>query len=73
MCTHKAPQDASSILMYDVTINLHYGYYDEVTTLVGVNILSLEPHPSFKRIRILRSHFEQALQYLPYPQSTLHG
>jgi hypothetical protein len=47
--------------------------FDEVTTLVGANIPSLEPRPTFKRIRTLRRHFERALQRLPCPQSTLHG
>jgi hypothetical protein len=46
---------------------------DEVTTLIGVNILSLKPCPNFERIQVLRRHFEQVLQRLPCPQSTLHG
>jgi hypothetical protein len=47
--------------------------YDEVATLVGVNIPSLNPHPNFEQIRLLFCHFKQALQHLPCPQSTLHG
>ena len=47
--------------------------YDEVATLVGVNIPTLEPHPNFKRIRTLRRHLERALQCLPCPQSVQHG
>jgi hypothetical protein len=47
--------------------------YDEVTTLVGVNILTLEPRPNFEQIWMLRWHFERALQYLPCPQSIQHG
>jgi hypothetical protein len=47
--------------------------YDEVATLIRVNILLLEPRPTFKKIRALCHHFEQALQHLPCPQSTLHG
>jgi hypothetical protein len=48
--------------------------FDEVTTLVGANLPSLEPRPTFERIRTLRRHFERALQRLPCrPQSTLHG
>jgi hypothetical protein len=46
--------------------------YDEVAT-VGVNILLLSPRSNFEAIRVLRHHFEQALQCLPCPQSTLHG
>ena len=52
----------------DVTIT-----FDEVTTLVGANLPSLEPRPTFERIRTLRRHLERALQRLPCPQSTLHG
>ncbi len=45
-----------------------------VATLIGVNIPSLEPCLTFKKIRALCHHFEQALQCLPScPQSTLHG
>ena len=47
--------------------------FDEVTTLVAANLPSLEPRPTFERIRTLRRHFERALQRLPCPQSTLHG
>ena len=47
--------------------------FDEVTTLVGANLPSLEPRPTFERIRTLRQHFERALQRLLCPQSTLHG
>jgi hypothetical protein len=47
--------------------------YDEVATLVGVNIPSLNPCPNFERIQVLCCHFEPALQHLPCPQSTLHG
>jgi hypothetical protein len=47
--------------------------YDEVAILVGVNIPSLYPRPNFEQIQVLRHHFEQALQCLPCPQSTLHG
>jgi hypothetical protein len=47
--------------------------YDEVATLIGVNIPLLEPCPTSEKIRALRRHFEQALQRLPCPQSTLHG
>jgi len=47
--------------------------FDEVTTLVGANLPSLEPRPTFERIRTLRRHFKRALQRLPCPQSTLHG
>ena len=46
--------------------------FDEVTTLVGANLPSLEPCPTFEQIRTLRQHFERALQCLPCPQSTLH-
>jgi hypothetical protein len=47
--------------------------YDEVATLVGVNIPTLEPRPNFERIWMLHQHFERALQYLPCPQSVQHG
>jgi hypothetical protein len=47
--------------------------YDEVATLVGVNIPLLTPRPNFEQIRVLRRHFEQVMQCLPCPQSTLHG
>jgi hypothetical protein len=47
--------------------------YDEIATLVGVNIPSLEPHPNFKWIQNLRHHFKHALQHLPCPQSLQHG
>ncbi len=47
--------------------------YDEVIALVGSNILSLEPRPNFECIRVLRRHFECALQCLPCPQSTQLG
>jgi hypothetical protein len=46
--------------------------YDEVATLVGVNILLLNPHPNFKQIRVLCCHFDRAFQCPPCPQSTLH-
>jgi hypothetical protein len=46
---------------------------DEVTTLVGVNVPSLNPRPNYGQFKVLRRHFEQALQCLPCPQSTLHG
>jgi hypothetical protein len=46
--------------------------YDEVATLVGVNIPTLEPRLNFERIRTLRWHFERALQRLPCPQSVQH-
>jgi hypothetical protein len=52
----------------DITIT-----YDEVATLIGINIPSLEPPPNFERIRALCHHFERALQCLPCPQSTFHG
>ncbi len=47
--------------------------YDEVPTLVGNNIPTLEPCPNFEHIRTLRRHFERALQRLPCPQSIQHG
>ncbi len=47
--------------------------YDEVAALVGINIPTLEPRPNFKQIRMLRQHFERALERLPYPQSIQHG
>jgi hypothetical protein len=46
---------------------------DEVTTHVGVNILTLEPRPNFEQIRTIRQHFERALQRLLCPQSVQHG
>jgi hypothetical protein len=46
--------------------------YDEVTALVGINILTFNPCPNFEWIRILRCHFERTLQPLPCPQTTLH-
>jgi hypothetical protein len=46
--------------------------YDEVATLVRVNILLLNLRPNFKQIRVLHRHFEQALQCILCPQSTLH-
>ncbi len=47
--------------------------YDEVAALPGNNIPSLEPHPNFEHIRVLRCHFKQVLQPLPYPQSIQLG
>ena len=47
--------------------------YDEVAALVGVNIPTLEPHPNFERICMLRRHLEHALQCLPCPQIVQHG
>ncbi len=47
--------------------------YDEVATLVAVNIPSLDPSPNFECIHLLCQHFECALQHLPCPQSTLHS
>jgi hypothetical protein len=47
--------------------------YDEVAALIGPNILLLEPRPTFESIRVLRCHFERALQHLPCPQSTHLG
>ena len=47
--------------------------YDEVATLIGVNITTLEPRPNFERIRALRRHLERCLQRLPCPQSVQHG
>jgi hypothetical protein len=47
--------------------------YDEVATVVGVNIPLLEPPPNIERICLLQRHFEQAPQCLTCPQSTLHG
>jgi hypothetical protein len=47
--------------------------YDEVATLVGVNIPTLEPRPNFERIRALRRHLKRCLQRLPCPQSINHG
>jgi hypothetical protein len=51
----------------DVTIS-----FDEVTMLLGC-ILTLELRLNVERIKVLCRHFEQALQCLPCPQSTLHG
>jgi hypothetical protein len=47
--------------------------YDEVTALIGINIPTLDPRPNFEQIRIIRRHFEPALQCLSCPQTTLHG
>jgi hypothetical protein len=47
--------------------------YDEVATLIKINIPTLEPRPNFKQIWMLRRHFERALQCLPCPQSIQHG
>ena len=47
--------------------------YDEVATLVGVNIPTLEPRPNFERIRALHRHLKRCLQRLPCPQSVQHG
>jgi hypothetical protein len=47
--------------------------YDEVATLIGVNIPFLEPQPTFEKIRIFCCHFKQAFQRLPCPQSTQYG
>jgi hypothetical protein len=47
--------------------------YDEVATLVGNSILTLEPCPNFECICTLGRHFERALQRLPCPQSIQHG
>jgi len=47
--------------------------YDEVATLVGVNIPMLEPRPNIERISALRRHLERCLQCLPCPQSVQHG
>jgi hypothetical protein len=47
--------------------------YDEVATLVGVNIPTLEPRPNFERIWMLRWYFKRALQCLLCPQSVQHG
>jgi hypothetical protein len=52
----------------DVTIT-----YNEVAALIGNNIPSLELHPNFERIRVLRQHFELALRHIPCPQSTQFG
>jgi hypothetical protein len=46
--------------------------YDEVATLVGVNILLLNLHPNFKQMRVLRRHFKWPLQCLPCSHSTFH-
>jgi hypothetical protein len=47
--------------------------YDEVVALFEINIPTLDPRPNFEQIRVLRRHFECALQCLPCPQTTLHG
>jgi hypothetical protein len=48
--------------------------YNEVINLVGDNVPTTNnERPNFKSIRLLRHHFERALQCLPSPQSTLHG
>jgi hypothetical protein len=47
--------------------------YDEVAALIGVIIPLLDPRPNFDCIRVLRRHFERALQRLPCPQSTVLG
>jgi hypothetical protein len=47
--------------------------YDEVATLVGINIPTLEPRLNFERIWMLHRHFEHALQRLPCPQIIQHG
>jgi hypothetical protein len=47
--------------------------YDEVAILVVVTIPLLNPRPNFEQIQVLCCHFEQALQCLPCPPSTLHG
>ena len=47
--------------------------YDEVATLVGVSIPTLEPCLNFERIRALHRHLERCLQRLPCPQSVQHG
>jgi hypothetical protein len=43
--------------------------YDKVATLIGPNIPSLEPHPTFESIRVLHCHFKRSLQHLSCPQS----
>jgi hypothetical protein len=58
--------------MFLAYIGLHHTY-NEVATLVGINIPTLEPRPNFERIRTLRRHFEHALQHLPCSQSVQHG
>jgi hypothetical protein len=47
--------------------------YDQVAALLGTNIPLLEPCPNFEHIRILRCHFERALQHFLRPQSTQLG
>ena len=47
--------------------------YDEVASLVGINIPTLEPRPNFEQICALRRHLERCLQCLPCPQSVNHG
>jgi hypothetical protein len=46
---------------------------DEVFSLVATIPSLLNVRPNFKNIRVLCRHFEQALQSLPCPQSTLQG
>ncbi len=46
---------------------------NEVSMLLASLPLLAIVHPNFKNIRLLCRHFEQALQCLPCPQSTLHG
>jgi hypothetical protein len=41
--------------------------YYEVVALVGVNILTLKPHPNYERIWMLHWHVERA------PQNIQHG
>jgi hypothetical protein len=52
----------------DTVINI-----DEVTTLLASLPSLANVCPNFENIRVLRRHFERALQRLPCPQSTLHG
>ncbi len=48
--------------------------YVEVANIIGVNVPTNKiKRPDFGSIRLLRRHFERALQHLPCPQSTLHG
>ncbi len=46
--------------------------YDEVATLVGINIWMLEPRLNFKQIWMLHQYFKRALQRLRCPQSIQH-
>jgi hypothetical protein len=46
--------------------------HNEVTMLVGTNLLALDLCPNFERIHIC-CHFERVLQCLPCPQTSLHG